>query len=246
MSLIETENLTLAYRGKTVLRGVNIKIERGEIVTIVGPNGSGKSSLLRALIGALAPVSGKVRRAPRLRIGYVPQTLTIDGTLPLTVWRFLNLPGRAHRADVQTAVEAAGVAQLGSQQMSELSGGQFQRVLLARALLAQPDLLILDEATQGLDQPGSAAFYRQIEDVRQTQGCAVLMVSHDLHVVMAASDRVLCLNGHVCCEGTPQVVADAPEYRALFGTGTGGTLALYRHEHDHDHAHDHETGHGPH
>jgi zinc transport system ATP-binding protein len=124
--------------------------------------------------------------------------------------------------------------------MSGLSGGQFQRVLLARALLCDPQLLILDEATQGLDQPGSAAFYQQIEKVRQELGCAVLMVSHELHVVMAASDRVICLNGHVCCEGAPEHVASAPEYRALFGTGTQGALALYRHEHNHSHDHDHD------
>ena len=125
--------------------------------------------------------------------------------------------------------------------MADLSGGQFQRVLLARALVETPDLLILDEATQGLDQPGSAAFYRQIETLRSEMGCAVLMVSHELHVVMSASDRVICLNGHVCCEGQPEVVASAPEYRALFGSGTGGALALYRHDHDHGHEH---HGHG--
>ncbi len=125
--------------------------------------------------------------------------------------------------------------------MSRLSGGQFQRVLLARALIGKPQILLLDEATQGLDQPGSAAFYQQIETVRRETGCAVLMISHELHVVMSASDRVICLNGHVCCEGTPEVVASAPEYRALFGSGTMGALALYRHDHDHDHeyhAHD--------
>ena len=128
---------------------------------------------------------------------------------------------------------------LRKRQMSALSGGQFQRVLLARALLARPDILLLDEATQGLDQAGSAAFYRQIESVRNETGCAILMISHELHVVMSASDRVICLNGHVCCAGTPAVVASAPEYRALFGSGTGGALALYRHDHDHGHDHDH-------
>jgi zinc transport system ATP-binding protein len=147
---------------------------------------------------------------------------------------------------VSAALSRAGVSDLAKAQMASLSGGQFQRVLLARALLSKPDILILDEATQGLDQPGAAAFYRQIEEVRQEMGLAVLMVSHDLHVVMAASDRVLCLNGHICCEGSPEVVADAPEYRALFGTGTQGTLALYRHDHDHahDHSHDHSHDHG--
>ena len=246
MPLIETRNLKLTHDGQTVLRDVDFSISRGEIVTIVGPNGSGKSSLLRALIGALPPAEGTVTRAPGLRIGYVPQSLAIDATLPLTVARFLNLPRRVPRPQVDAALERAGVPELGPRQMAGLSGGQFQRVLLARALLSEPDILILDEATQGLDQPGSAAFYRQIEEVRRDLGCAVLMVSHDLHVVMAASDRVLCLNGHVCCEGTPEIVASAPEYRALFGTGTGGALALYRHEHSHSHGpdgHHHHHGH---
>lgn len=237
MSLISTQNLTLVLDGQTVLENVNIAIEKGEIVTIVGPNGSGKSSLLRALIGALKPASGSVTRADGLRIGYVPQKLQIDATLPLTVQGFLNLPHRHPRTVVNDALHKAGVGDLAKRQMADLSGGQFQRVLLARALLNAPDILILDEATQGLDQPGAAAFYRQIEEVRREMGCAVLMVSHDLHVVMAASDRVLCLNGHVCCEGTPEIVADAPEYRALFGTGTQGALALYRHEHTHSHDH---------
>ncbi|MCX8225667.1 MAG: metal ABC transporter ATP-binding protein [Sulfitobacter sp.] len=248
MSLISTQNLTLVLDGQTVLKDVNISINRGEIVTVVGPNGSGKSSLLRALIGALKPASGSVTRADGLRIGYVPQKLQIDATLPLTVQGFLNLPHRQPRAVVDDALHKAGVGDLAKRQMADLSGGQFQRVLLARALLNTPDILILDEATQGLDQPGAAAFYRQIEEVRREMGCAVLMVSHDLHVVMAASDRVLCLNGHVCCEGTPEIVADAPEYRALFGSGTQGALALYRHEHthSHDHTHDHSNCDGAH
>ena len=241
MNLIETRSLTLRHEGHTALRDVNFTVARGEIVTIVGPNGSGKSSLLRALIGALRPSAGTIRRAPGLRIGYVPQKLQIDATLPLTVRRFVNLPRRQSPETIRAALESAGVPELAERQMVDLSGGQFQRVLLARALLEKPDLLILDEATQGLDQPGSAAFYRQIEGVRRDLGCAVLMVSHDLHVVMAASDRVLCLNGHVCCEGTPETVADAPEYRALFGSGTQGALALYRHDHDHHHHHPGET-----
>jgi zinc transport system ATP-binding protein len=239
VTLIETKGLTLRYGSATVLRDVHFKLSQGEIVTIVGPNGSGKSSLLRALIGALKPASGAVIRKPGLKIGYVPQKLQIDGTLPLTVQRFLSLPVRQSQEVTTQALAQAGVPELAQRQMTDLSGGQFQRVLLARALLGSPDVLILDEATQGLDQPGAAAFYRQIEDVRQRTGVAILMVSHDLHVVMAASDRVLCLNGHVCCEGAPEVVADAPEYRALFGTGTQGALALYRHHHNHDHDHDH-------
>jgi zinc transport system ATP-binding protein len=181
-----------------------------------------------------------------LRIGYVPQKLHIDKTLPLTARRFLDLPRAVSSAAKAEALEAAGATQFADRQLSALSGGQTQRVMLARALLNNPELLILDEATQGLDQQGSAAFYRQIEDVRTRLGCAVLMVSHELHVVMAASDRVICLNGHVCCHGSPEHVASAPEYRALFGTGTQGALALYRHEHDHGHHQEHDHDHEAH
>jgi len=235
MKLVEIAKLTVRLGGHIALDDVDFDIEPGEIVTVVGPNGSGKSTLLRVIIGALVPSSGMVWRREGLRIGYVPQRLHIDPTLPMTVKRFLGLPRTSGDADVTSALEQAGVPDLTNRQMTSLSGGQFQRVLLARALLEQPELLILDEATQGLDQPGSADFYRQIEDVRHRFGCAVLMVSHDLHVVMSASDRVVCLNGHVCCEGEPEKVASAPEYRALFGEGMQGALALYRHHHDHTH-----------
>ncbi|QFT61102.1 Zinc import ATP-binding protein ZnuC (plasmid) [Sulfitobacter sp. THAF37] len=240
MSLVTVEKVSVAYGAHTVLHNVSLTIEPGEIVTVVGPNGSGKTTLLRSLIGAARPTAGRITTRPGLRIGYVPQRLHIDRTLPMTVDRFLRLPGGTSRADAAAALDRAGVTDLSQRQMSALSGGQLQRVLLARALINQPDLLLLDEATQGLDQPGSAAFYLQIEEVRRQTGCAVLMISHELHVVMSASDRVICLNGHVCCEGTPDIVSAAPEYRALFGTGTGGALALYRHEHDHAHDHHHD------
>ncbi|MGI9395265.1 MAG: ATP-binding cassette domain-containing protein [Boseongicola sp.] len=241
--LADVSDMTVRLGGKTILAHVDLQIDKGEIVTIVGPNGSGKSSLLRAILGAVPPAEGKVWVKPGLRIGYVPQKLHIDQTLPMSVLRFLNLPTRVGSDDAKTALEQAGAANLQDAQMAELSGGQFQRVLLARALLNAPELLVLDEPTQGLDQAGSAAFYRRIEEVRQSLGCAILMVSHELHVVMAASDRVICLNGHVCCHGTPEHVASAPEYRALFGSGTQGALALYRH--DHNHSHDHAHGHEP-
>jgi zinc transport system ATP-binding protein len=245
MSLIQVDGLSISYGAKTALSDVSLRIEPNEIVTIVGPNGSGKTSLLRAIIGAVKPLSGRIIQACNLKIGYVPQKLHIDDALPITVSRFLKLPGGVRGADVDYALTQAGVPELEKKQLSQLSGGQFQRVLLARALIGKPDLLLLDEATQGLDQRGSALFYQQIETVRQATGCAVLMISHELHVVMSASDRVICLNGHVCCEGAPALVASAPEYRALFGTGTGGALALYRHEHDHDHGdhcHNHNEG----
>lgn len=235
MSLLDVEHLSVHYGASEVLRDVSLRVEPGEIVAIVGPNGSGKTTLLRVIVGATALASGRVAAAPGLVMGYVPQRLHVDPTLPITVARFLRLPGGAARADMRAALARAGVGELANRQMSQLSGGQLQRVLLARALVARPQLLLLDEPTAGLDQPGSAAFYQLIDEVRRETGCAVLMISHELHVVMAASDRVICLNGHVCCQGTPEHVSSAPEYRALFGTGTGGALALYRHDHDHNH-----------
>lgn len=236
--LIESIQLSVCISGNTILDNIDFSIEAGEIVTVVGPNGSGKSTLLRALIGAQVVSSGVIRRLPGLRVGYVPQRLDLERSLPITVRRFFDLPWRVSDQQVEQICRQISVAHLLTQQMSQLSGGQLQRVLLARAVLNRPDVLVLDEATQGLDQQGSAEFYQQIESLRATLGCAVLMVSHELHVVMSASDRVVCLNGHICCEGAPAVVSSKPEYRALFGTGTQGTLALYRHVHDHTHAAD--------
>lgn len=252
-ALIRAEGLSVAYgAAPAVLRHVDFALHAGEIVTVVGPNGSGKSTLLRALLGMIRPAAGRVRRAPGLRVGYVPQKLHLDASLPLSVARFLRLNRRLGDAEVAALLARVGVPGAADRALATLSGGQFQRVLLARALAGAPQVLVLDEPTQGLDQPGTAAFYRLIEDVRRDLGCAVLSVSHDLHVVMSASDRVVCLNGHICCEGTPSVVSNAPEYRALFGMGTGGALALYQHHHDHgadhpDHPHDHhdhDAGHG--
>ena len=250
MSLLAAEHICVRFDGNEVLHDVSLSIAAGEIVTILGPNGSGKSTLLRALLGILPVAEGRIVRQPGLRLGYVPQRLQLDRTMPITVRRFLSLPVRVSDQAADAALARVGMTGHGRDQMTALSGGQLQRVLLGRALLGNPQLLILDEPTQGLDQPGEAAFYRLIEDVRRDTGAAVLMVSHDLHVVMAASDRVICLNGHICCEGTPRVVSNAPEYRALFGLGTQGALALYRHEHDHEHPaedghvhHAHEHGH---
>lgn len=238
MTLISTHGVAVTLGGRRVLHGIDLRIEPGEIVTVVGPNGSGKTTLLRVLIGAVAASAGRIERAPGLRIGYVPQRLELDPTLPIAVGRFLGLPRRGDRRAAEQALARVGIAELYDRPMAALSGGQFQRVLLARALLNGPDLLLLDEPTQGLDQPGTAAFYALVAAIRAELGCAVLMVSHDLHVVMQASDRVICLNGHICCQGEPTAVSAAPEYRALFGTGTGGALALYQHHHDHRHDHE--------
>ena len=244
--LLAANHICVRLGGQEVLHDVSMRIAPAEIVTILGPNGSGKSTLLRALLGIVPVSHGQVTRSAGLRIGYVPQKLQIDRSLPLTARRFLSLPIRHGRAETDAVLARGGVPEVAERPMAGLSGGQLQRVLLARALLTQPDILVLDEPTQGLDQPGEAAFYRLIDEVRRDTGAAVLMVSHDLHVVMSASDRVICLNGHICCEGTPRVVSGAPEYRALFGLGTQGALALYLHVHDHEHTHDHDHGHDHH
>lgn len=242
MKLIEVENLSLKYGPNTVLKSVDLSIDPGEIITVIGPNGSGKSSLLRSLLGAKQPASGRIKRKPNLRIGYVPQRLMVEANMPLTVRRFLSLPTRHKANEITEMLKRVGVEGFESRQLTALSGGQFQRVLLARALLGKPEILMLDEPTQGLDQTGIVAFYQLLEDVRREIGCAVLLVSHDLHVVMSASDRVICLNGHICCQGSPTVVSRAPEYRALFGVGTRGTMALYQHSHTQECDHDHIDG----
>ena len=235
MSLISTQKIGVRYGNAHILRGINFSIDRGEIVTVVGPNGSGKSTLLRVLIGAELPSEGTVHRDHTLGIGYVPQYLTIDHTMPMTVMRFLALSATTNRSQNIIMLNRLGISDQAVLQMADLSGGEFQRVLLAQALLGEPDILVLDEPTQGLDQPAVASFYHLIDEVRKELGCAVLLVSHDLHVVMRKSDRVICLNGHICCEGTPTAVSAAPEYRALFDLDAEGALALYRHDHDHLH-----------
>ena len=235
--LIECEKLTVQYGEREVLSNISLSINPKEIVTIIGPNGSGKTTLFKTLIGAAKPSGGTLKKQPGLSIGYVPQRLHIDATLPMTVTRFMNLPGGHSAATVADALKHAGVPGLGKQQIMSLSGGQFQRVLLARALLGSPDLLLLDEATQGLDHRGSADFYRQIATVRETLGCAIMMISHELHVVMRQTDRVICLNGHICCQGEPEAVSDSPAYHNLFGLNKDSEAALYLHKGHHHHTH---------
>ena len=240
MTLLKITDLNVQYGSKVILQNINLSLADGEIVTIVGPNGSGKTTLFKAIIGT-APISaGKVKIKPNLKIGYVPQQLIIDKTLPITVERFLRVAQKTNMKTLANAMNLVGTEDLLTFQMNNLSGGELQRVLLARALIAQPDVLLLDEATRGLDQPGVATFYRMVDGIRKNTNCAVLMISHDLHVVMGASDRVICLNGHICCEGAPNSVASSPEYQALFGSDVDGTFALYRHHHGHNHQTDNE------
>ena len=233
--LIKISNLEVKYGSKFVLKNMNLSLKAGEIVTIVGPNGSGKTTLFKAIIGTVPISKGTIEVKPNLRIGYVPQQLKIDQTLPITVERFLKLSNINFEKSLDKTELILGSKDLLDVQINSLSGGEMQRVLLARALINDPQVLLLDEATRGLDQPGVAAFYRKIENIRKSTNCAILMISHDLHVVMSSSDRVICVNGHICCQGTPEIVATSPEYQALFGGDVDGTFALYRHHHDHKH-----------
>ena len=231
--LIELAGIDVAFGRRPALSDVSLLVMPGEIVTVIGPNGAGKTTLLRVALGLQKPDAGRIQRRPDLRVGYLPQRLAIDETLPLTVKRFLTLAPGA-RMDITAALAEVGAGHTLTLPVQTLSGGELQRVLLARALLREPQLLVLDEPVQGVDIAGQAELFTLIRRLRDARGCGVLLVSHDLHLVMAATDRVLCLNHHVCCSGAPAEVSRDPAYRALFGAAVEG-FALYAHHHDHSH-----------
>ncbi len=237
-ALVAAHGLGVVRAGRWLIRDVSLAVRPGEIVTIVGPNGAGKTTLLRAMLGLERSDAGRVERASGLTTGYVPQRLAIDPAMPLTVRRLMTLIGRSSRAAVDRALYQVGIGHLAEAAPQTLSGGEFQRLLLARAISRRPGLLVLDEPVQGVDVQGEVALYDLIARLRDDLGCGVLLVSHDLHVVMARTDTVVCLNGHVCCHGPPETVAESPEYRRLFGPRAAETLAVYRHRHDHGHAAD--------
>ncbi|MBI4183459.1 MAG: zinc ABC transporter ATP-binding protein ZnuC [Proteobacteria bacterium] len=233
--LVDAQNLSIRYADHVALDRVDLAVHAGEIVTVIGPNGAGKTSLIRAVLGLIAPSTGAIRRRPGLKVGYVPQGLHIDDSLPLTIRRFLGLAAPEATRRVGEALAEVGAERVVDSPVQAISGGEMKRVLLARALLRDPDLLALDEPTSGVDVTGQAELYRLIQTIRDRRGCGVLLVSHNLHVVMAATDQVLCLNRHVCCRGQPEAVSRHPEYLALFGPHLATTLAVYTHEHDHRH-----------
>ncbi|MFS2225523.1 zinc ABC transporter ATP-binding protein ZnuC [Pantoea sp. B65] len=234
-SLVTLENISVTFGQRRVLSDVSLKLEPGRILTLLGPNGAGKSTLVRVVLGLIAPGSGKLERPAGLRIGYVPQKLHLDSTLPLTVDRFMRLRPGVKRADILPALKRVQAGHLLEYPLQKLSGGETQRVLLARALLNNPQLLVLDEPTQGVDVNGQVSLYDLIDQLRHELNCGVLMVSHDLHLVMAKTDEVLCLNQHICCSGTPEVVSTHPEFISMFGPRGAEQLAIYRHHHNHRH-----------
>ena len=227
-------NAGLRYGNRQVLQNLTFVLNPGDIVTVIGPNGAGKTSLLKLILGIESPTEGRADRRPGTRIGYVPQTMALQPTLPLTVERFLHLADN-RQTSILKALERTGVDTLQKASIHHLSGGEFQRILLARAILRNPDLLVLDEPAQGLDINGQTALYELIREIRDELNCAVLTVSHDLHLVMASTDTVLCLNGHICCRGHPEQISRDPAFVNLFGERLARTLAVYHHQHDHSH-----------
>ena len=232
--LISATNLGYSIRGHQVLESVSLQLHRGEIVTLIGPNGAGKTSLVRILLGLKKATHGETYSRAGIKIGYVPQKLHIDPVLPLRVRDFLLTAGRLDNQQLVAVLEEVQMPHLLASPVQTLSGGELQRVLLARALLNQPDVLVLDEPAQGVDIIGQQALYQTIRHIRDRHGCGVLMVSHDLHLVMASTDRVVCLNTHICCTGHPDDVSAHPEYLKIFGQAMEG-LAPYSHHHDHTH-----------
>jgi len=232
--LIAADNVGYKIRGKSILTDVSLQLHRKEIITLIGPNGAGKTSLIRILLGLSRATSGAVKRQKDLRIGYVPQRISVPEVMPIRVCDFLNVTGLYDIAQCEHMLEEVNCAYLLYSPLQNISGGEMQRVLLARALLKKPQLLVLDEPASGMDIIGQQALYETIKHIRDKHDCGILMVSHDLHLVMAATDRVICLNTHICCTGHPDDVSEHPEYLKLFGDAIEG-LALYSHHHDHEH-----------
>jgi len=235
-TLLTARGINFQRESKAILSDVNLDLHRGEILTLIGPNGAGKTTLVRILLKLQAADSGSVMRAEGAVIGYMPQKLFIDNTMPLSVYRFLALTGGS-KSDIGTALGRVGVVDLQRQAMARLSGGELQRVMLARAILRKPDILVLDEPVQGVDIAGQSQLYRLITQLRDELDCGVLMISHDLHLVMAQTDTVICLNHHICCHGHPESVSADPAFLELFGREQDTGVAMYTHHHDHQHRH---------
>ena len=236
-TLLKLESVGFSKNNKWLVEGVSLEVKQGEIVTLIGPNGSGKSTTAKIALGIYKNIEGRVNKFTN-KIGYVPQKISIDWTLPIRVIDFMSLIEEPTDEQINIALNLTSVEHLRNKSLGDLSGGEFQRVLIARAIAKQPDLLVLDEPVQGVDFKGEITLYELIKKISEELNCGILLISHDLHVVMAATDFVVCLNGHVCCSGTPQVVAKNNEYKELFGDRSSSILSLYEHKHDHTHSQD--------
>jgi len=232
--LVKMNNAGYRHNDKWLVQGVSLSVERGKIVTLIGPNGSGKSTTAKIALGILKKIDGHVEKYTN-KIGYVPQKISVDWTLPLRVYDFMILTENLDEKTIDEALSLTGVIHLKDKSLGNLSGGEFQRVLLARAISKKPELLVLDEPVQGVDFTGEIALYELIKKISDELNCGILLISHDLHTVMSATDYVVCLNGHVCCSGTPIDVAKNTEYKALFGEQASQILTRYEHKHDHVH-----------
>ncbi|MDN3610636.1 zinc ABC transporter ATP-binding protein ZnuC [Vibrio ostreicida] len=234
-TLVELQQVSVQFGERKALDNINLSIKRGKITTLIGPNGAGKSTLVKVLLGLQKQFTGTVTQKKALKIGYVPQRLQLNDTLPLNVKRFMQLAGKYSKQELQDALKLVGAEHLIKNNMHALSGGENQRILLARALLQRPDLLVLDEPAQGVDVQGQIDLYELIDTLRHRFNCAIFMVSHDLHLVMAKTDDVICLHHHVCCSGAPADITKHPNYIALFGQTRHESLAFYHHQHQHHH-----------
>ena len=232
--LVKLNNVGFRQNQKWLVQGVSLQVKKGEIVTLIGPNGSGKSTTAKIALGLLKNIEGEVEKFTN-KIGYVPQKISIDWTLPLRVRDFMLLTDKLKEDTMEEALSLTGVVDLKDKSLGNLSGGEFQRVLLARAISKKPELLVLDEPVQGVDFTGEIALYELIKEISEKLNCGILLISHDLHTVMSATDHVVCLNGHVCCSGSPMDVAKNNEYKALFGEQASQILSRYEHKHDHVH-----------
>lgn len=234
-TLIQLNNCGILRNHKWLVRGVSLKVDRGQIVTLIGPNGSGKSTTAKMALGILRPDEGSNIVLNNLKISYVPQKLSIDWSLPLRVIDFMNLIEKHSQETLMDTLNLTGIKHLLYEDVRNLSGGEFQRLLMARAIAKEPEFLVLDEPVQGVDYAGEIALYQIIQDIRKTLHCGILLISHNLHVVMSQTNHVICLNGHICCSGEPQSIVKDPEYIKLFGENMDPTLAFYQHQHDHHH-----------
>ena len=235
--LVKLNNAGFCQNGKWLVEGVSLKVEKGKIVTLIGPNGSGKSTTAKIALGIYKNIEGDVEKYTN-KVGYVPQKISIDWTLPLRVSDFMVLTDNIKDDQINEALSLTGVIHLKNKNLGNLSGGEFQRVLLARAISKKPELLVLDEPVQGVDYTGEIALYELIKKISDNLNCGILLISHDLHTVMAATDYVVCLNGHVCCSGSPIDVAKNNEYKTLFGEQASQILSVYEHKHDHEHSYE--------